>query len=91
MFLVSDVRPFLFPIGLGSSVLRLMLTSASTILSYLESSRLSGKPYSRVRIADLPGYKRELSPRKLVIYLGVCWERFRCPRATHLRVLSGPL
>jgi hypothetical protein len=53
------------------------------------SPRLSGKPYSRVRVADLPGYKRELSLRKLVIYLGVCWERFRCPRATHLRISLG--
>ena len=28
-------------------------------------------------------------PRKLVIYRGVCRERFRCLRATHLRISLG--
>ena len=28
-------------------------------------------------------------PRKLVIYRGVCRERFRCLRATHLRISPG--
>ena len=61
---------------------------ASIASSYLKSPRLSGKPYSRVRAADLPGYKRELSlplfsqlKPGLVIYLGVCWDWF--PKERH--------
>lgn len=41
-------------IGLGGSVLRPLLTSVRTVQGYPRPPRLSGKPYSRVRVTDLP-------------------------------------
>lgn len=53
------------------------------------SPRLSGKPYSRVRTQISPdknvNFHRTSSPSTI----GVCRERFRCPRAAHLRVSLG--
>ena len=46
----------------------------------------SSKLYWQIRLQISPNKKRELSLHKLAIYSGVCRERFRCPRAAHLRV-----
>jgi len=53
-FLVKNRLALPVSLGLGGSVLRPLLTSVRTVQGYPRPPRLSGKPYLRVRVTDLP-------------------------------------
>ncbi len=87
--LLSDVRPFLFPLVLEAQYYGLCCLLLARFR--VTSSRPA------FRASPTHGYAQQISPDKNVNFhctsssstFGVCWERFRYPRLTHLRASLG--